>query len=261
MIASRTLPANYSQWNRHWGAPGGRQLPAVVNHWRFQRWAMQYRGPFAHQSNSATRAFEYPWAHDAVSRRGSELDIIEVGGGLSGMQFVLGREGHRVTNVDPGAQPGAEWGFTPDAHKYLCQLFGASVSLIPNSIEHAELGDQSADVLMSVSVLEHLEPSALAATASQIKRILRPSGIAILTIDLFVDLYPFTDRRAGDWGRNVNVRDFLEAAGLMLVSGDRSELFGFPEFNAQDIDARRDSYLLSDVSSTAQCLIAKLGHA
>lgn len=260
MIAPRQLPASFSQWNHEWGAPGGRTFPAA-GRLRYQRWALQYRGPFAHQSNSLTRRFEYPWAYDAVASRGPALDIVEFGGGLSGMQFVLAREGHHVTNIDPGARPGAEWGFTQDAHTYLCKIFGAGVSLVPDSLDHADLPDHSADVVMSISVLEHLSSPALEQTAAHIRRVLRASGVAIFTIDLFLDLYPFSSQTDGQWGRNVNVREFLETAGLELISGRTSELFGFPDFDARSIGSRRHSYLVSDVGSTAQCLIARLHEA
>src|SRR5207302_1299361 len=121
---------------------------------RFNRFALRYRGPFAHQSNSQTRAFEYPWTYAVLNGLRPNLTIVEIGGGLSGMQFVLAAAGHRVINVDPGARDGSTWGFDPKAHAYLCRLFAAPVRLVPEALSDAGLPDRSADVVMSISVLE-----------------------------------------------------------------------------------------------------------
>ena len=58
-------------------------------------------GPFAWQSNNSIRKFEYPWAYHTIRRQGSHLRVLEVGGGLSGLQFVLAAEGDEVINLDP----------------------------------------------------------------------------------------------------------------------------------------------------------------
>jgi SAM-dependent methyltransferase len=189
---------------------------------------------------------------------GDALDIVEVGGGLSGLQFLLARSGHRVTQVDPGARDDSEWHFSPKEHARLSQVFGAPVNLLPLTLTEANLADASVDVVLCVSVLEHLPPDELQRTAQVVKRILRPTGHVILTVDLFLDLNPFTHQIEGRWGRNIDVRQWLEAAGLELVSGHRKETYGFPEFDARTILQHRQAYLVSAAGSMAQCLVARL---
>jgi len=255
MIGRRKLPQEFVQWNKHWSAPHGRSFPiARFNSWRC---AQRYRGPFAHQTNSKTRKFEYPWAFHTIEDIGRNLDIIDIGGALSGLQFVLAAAGHRVVNVDPGARDDTFWGFTPKSHAFLSRVFRAPVRLFPMTLAEASLPDNSADVVMSISVLEHLELPEVIRTAQSIRRVLRPNGKVVLTIDLFLNLLPFTDQEEGKWGRNVNVREFLEVAGLELVSGNKSELFGFDEFRPDAILEAEDRYLVTKDRCTAQCLVAR----
>src|SRR5947208_2112443 len=101
MLAPSTLPVQFAEWNRREGSPFGRAsrrdriLGRLVG-------GVRRRGAFAWQGNSTTRHFEFPWAYEQVTSQGRELDILEIGGGLSGLQFVLAREGHHVRNLDPG---------------------------------------------------------------------------------------------------------------------------------------------------------------
>ena len=57
-------------------------------------------GPFAFQWNTVTRTYEYPWAYSQVADLGPSR-ILEIGGALPGLQFVLAKDGHDVHNVDP----------------------------------------------------------------------------------------------------------------------------------------------------------------
>src|SRR6187551_2265625 len=99
MIARRELPEQYRQWNRKYGAPFG-NWPA----WRSSPFAKaplwlssRLLGPFSTQTNNTFRAFEYPWAYHAASLEPGQR-VLEIGGGLSGFQFVLSRMGCHVVN-------------------------------------------------------------------------------------------------------------------------------------------------------------------
>lgn len=256
MIARGVLPAPFATWNRKWGAPAGRFWP-FPHSLQFNRLAMRYRGRFAHQHNSETRTFEYPWAHAAIAKYGQALDIVEIGGGLSGMQFVLAAEGHHIVNVDPGAGGDSTWGFELSSHEYLCKLYGVSVQLVPDTLPGAGFAAESADVVLSISVLEHLQDDDLEQAAAEIKRILRPDGIVVMTVDLFLNLAPFTKIETGDWGRNINVRHFLELTDLELVFGDPTELLGFDAFCPDAVLKNASSYLISSANSMAQCMIGR----
>ena len=255
MIASRQIPNAYQQWNARWGAPHGRpwKLGRLLGRTRAAR---RYRGPFIAQENNGTRRFEYPWAHGEIRRRGHGLDIVEVGGGLSGLQFVLASEGDRVVNVDPG-QPGLGWAADRAAHRELCRAFGAPVRLIDRTIATAGLADASADVVLCVSVLEHLTDDQLDEVAVQIGRILRPGGALVLTVDLFLDAAPFSGATENRWGRNIDVRRFLERAGLTLTAGTPNRLLGFDEFSAERVLADLGTLLIGDYPCLAQCLVAE----
>src|SRR4051812_24925362 len=99
MLAPRALPQHYIDWNRRNGAPAGRILRGGRLLGR-TRAGVRWRGPFAWQENNSTRAFEFPWAYEQITSRNGPLRVLEIGGGVSGLQFVLAREGHRVTNID-----------------------------------------------------------------------------------------------------------------------------------------------------------------
>jgi hypothetical protein len=259
MIAPATLPAEYEEWNRRWHAPHGRSVPFGGRlSWSLP--ALWFRGPFAVQPNSETRTFEYPWAHDQVTRRlGPGSVLVEVGGGLSGLQFVLAREGYDVTNVDPGmAAKGRGWAVSPTKHRVLSRMFGGPARLIPTVLEDARISERSVDGIISVSTLEHLTQSDLEGVAASIRSILKATGVVILTVDLFLDVVPFTNRSRNQWGTNIDIRTFLEQANLELIFGDRHQLFGFPEFSAATILERRDDFLSgSNATAFAQCLVAK----
>lgn len=201
--------------------------------------------------------FEYPWAYHAIRRRGSGLRILEVGGGLSGLQFVLAREGNHVVNVDPG-QDGYGWTYQSDLHARLCRAYHAPVELFPNRIDSLAAPSRSFDVILSVSALEHFHDADLATLAAAIKRLLKPDGRVALTIDLFLDLKPFSETDSNMWGRNLNVREFLHSAGLRLEEGNPAELVGFPEFTPAQIMGILSTYLLGNSYPVlSQCLVAR----
>jgi SAM-dependent methyltransferase len=262
MIAPRDLPDEFIHWNRRWGSPFGRDVPRWLTPWlpRQGRLESRWRGPFAYQSNSTTRRFEFPWTYGEIAARGQSLDVVEIGGGLSGMQFVLAGEGHRVINVDPGvAADGRGWKLDVDAHARLCRYFGAPVDLRSTTISGAGLADASVDVLLCISAIEHFAPAEVEEVAEQMRRVLRPGGIAVLTIDLFLDLCPFTREASNHYGRNLDVRSFLAAGGLELRSGEPAELLGFDEFSSEKVLADLSRFAIGEsYPALSQCLVAGL---
>jgi len=258
MIAPAVLPAEYQMWNDKWHAPFGRAFPLKGPiSWSLP--ALWFRGPFAVQPNSTTRFFEYPWAYrQVVDRLPVGKSVLEVGGGLAGLQWVLGRAGYSVINVDPGMEAkGHGWFVTPRKHHLLSRLFKAPVSLIPTPLEQALLPAESIDLVLCVSTLEHLIPAELKGVAESIKRILKPEGVAVLTVDLFLDVYPFTRATQNRWGTNINVYEFLERAGLRLIEGNPRQIFGFQEFDRESIAKHSSEFLVGgDGIALAQCLVA-----
>lgn len=259
MLARRQIPEQYHAFNGVWGAPLGRPPGRRGRLFgRTSRTAIRERGPFAWQPNNTTRAFEFPWAYDKIMGLGEDLTILELGGGMSGLQFVLARSGHQVINVDPGLQArGRGWDLNVDFHQRLQEVFVAPVDLRSATIATADVPDASVDVLLSVSTIEHFGRGDLTELIDHTVRVLRPGAHAVLTIDLFLDLIPFTRRERNEWGTNTDVRDLLERSGLELVEGAPAELCGFSEFDPEAIQSRLTELLTGSAAVLVQCVVAR----
>jgi SAM-dependent methyltransferase len=252
MLAPARLSEEFKSWNRRWHAPLGRRrtpwwipLPGALE--------ARLRGPFGFQENNSTRRFEYPFAYYEIESHGCALTVVEVGGALSGLQFVLAASGHRVTNIDPGLKHAA----AAQVHQRLCRAFRSPVRLLPTTLDQAGIADASVDALLAISVIEHLAEDDLRSLGREVGRILKPTGVAVLTIDLFLDLKPFCRRETNQWGRNIDVARFLREARLELVRGEPHELFGFPEFDAEQVIAKLGSYMIGTYPALAQCAVAR----
>jgi len=259
MLARRKLPTEYCHWNRKWQAPFGR-LPQFGHIMPNSRFNVRRRGPFGWQINNSTREFEYPWAYHAIARRGKGLSIVEIGGSLAGLQFVLAKEGHHVVNVDPGLKAGGlGWSLDEKLHARLCRCLDAPVQLIPNSLIEAGLKPASVDVLLCISALEHFSDDDLHSTAEELPRLLKPGGVVVMTVDLFLDTSPFCDRPSNRFGRNIDLKAFLQSASLQLVEGDPVELYGFDEFSTNNVLRSLAEYHVGrGYPCLAQCLTATL---
>lgn len=258
MLATKQLPPHYSAWNIKWTSPCGNpgyKLRAL----RHTRYDIKKRGPFAFQPNNSTREFEYPWAYESVSKRGPSQTVVDLGGSLGGLQFVLAMEGHTVLNVDPGLKAsGLGWNVDAVRHNHICRTYHVAVDLRTEPIEKAKISDQSVDVLLSVSALEHFSEGDLGNVIQELPRILKPDGVAILTVDLFLDLFPFTTRRQNDWGTNIDIKQFLDRSELELASGNADELYGYPDFSAPRVLENLSKYHVgTGYPSLAQCFVAK----
>jgi SAM-dependent methyltransferase len=257
MLAPRSLPAKFEEWNRTWRAPYGRKGFEI---WplQFRKWNIRLKGPFGWQPNNTIRTFEYPWTYDAITRLGKNLALVELGGAVSGLQFVLAKDGHQVINVDPGLDATGEgWDLDVNLHKNMVKAFNSHVDLRLVTLDKANIPSQSVDVVISVSVLEHLSDDALESVALHINRILKVGGHLVLTADLFLDVQPFCSRESNRWGRNISLAGFLKKSGLELVEGKKPELCGFPEFSTDSILANLSDYFIGAYPCLSQCLVAK----
>src|SRR5436309_7153445 len=105
MLARMTMEPRFFDWNRKWGAPAGLEGQSLVPDAvggvisaEAQK-EISRLGMFSAQPNNTRRVFEYPWAYFHADL-GAHMRLLEIGGALSGFQFVLSREGHEVDNVD-----------------------------------------------------------------------------------------------------------------------------------------------------------------
>jgi ubiquinone/menaquinone biosynthesis C-methylase UbiE len=116
------------------------------------------------------------------------------------------------------------------------------------------LPSDSVDVAYSISTIEHIPKDELPGMMREIERVLKPGGHGVFTVDLFLNLRPFTNRDHNEFGINVAPAELIAASGMSLVSGERAELLGFPEFDPQEVLARLERYLIGDrYPCMAQC--------
>jgi Methyltransferase domain len=245
MLARRELPREYALWNRAWAAPYGRRSPAIALLKPLgDRRVRRARGPFAFQGNTSTRAYEYPWAYFELADLGAGR-ILEIGGALSGLQFVLAKQGHEVHNVDPFFDYGkGDYSIDPLAeHTALNQSFGTNVTLHRSTLPEANIAGHFSAVVC-ISTLEHLPPESIEATLKAAKSMLCPGGRIVLSVDLFLNLKPFCSRPSNGWGTNASVAWIEEILGYTMVTGDRSELYGYQEFSTDRILSHLDEFAI-----------------
>jgi len=248
MLAKMILEPRFVEWNQRWGAPfgvEGRSVDPGAYGGLITADACKEiarLGMFSAQPNNSTRLIEYPWAYFNADLRPA-MNILEIGGGLSGFQFVLSHEGHAIDNVDPGMEV---FGFqiTKQSVDALNLLFGTTVTIKRCEIERAELAPGSYDRAFSLSVLEHLSVETIAAVMTKVFDALKPGGLFVLTVDLFLDVVPFAKKDANQWGRNVPITTLIDSSRFELVHGSREELYGFAEFDAQAILRNVQQYFI-----------------
>ena len=260
MLATSPIPKRFAAWNRKWGAPEGRvRRPELLLSGRTRdrmAWARpQIRGPFGFQPNNPTRKFEFPWAYEAIAPRAGQR-ALEVGGSNSGLQFVLSREGVAVTNVDPGTEArGRGWSVDAESIARLNRAFKTDVRLISSTLREADLPADHFDIAYSVSTIEHIPPDEYPELMATLARVLRPGGRLVLTVDLFLNLAPFTTRTSNEWGTNADVAELVALSGMRLVEGDRRQLLGYPEFSADEVLSRMEDLTFGGYPTGAQCLV------
>jgi 2-polyprenyl-3-methyl-5-hydroxy-6-metoxy-1,4-benzoquinol methylase len=246
VIGRKELPAKFAEWNEKWGAPFGYQGNRDFREGREPDGSLRLAsrapaspevGPFGFQPNSSTRIYEYPWAFFTAELEPG-MRTLDIGGGISGFQFVLAKQGCAVTNVDPTARADynlwSDPGFVSlnaEQHAMVNRVMGTDVQLIPERIQDADLEPGSFDRVFCLSVLEHVEPDEAHQMLASVADALRPGGRALVTVDLFLDLRPFGVLTRNRWGINMNVGALIEGSGLRFVYGDPRELLGTPEFD------------------------------
>ncbi|HBB30447.1 MAG TPA: hypothetical protein DDZ80_15275 [Cyanobacteria bacterium UBA8803] len=254
MLAPKNLPQEFTTWNIQHKAPEGPYWWVKVvrgrnfawrNRYNLPPWLIRQIGPFGFQLNSLARSFEYPWCFFATPLEAG-MQVLEVGAGSSGFQFVLAKSRLEVTSVDPLINPSKQvnWIFTAEQFNNLNQAFGGKVNFIQDFLQNAQLERDTYDRVFSISAIEHIPPEEIAPLVQEIARILKLGGFFIATIDLFMDCYPFTDKISNKYGSNISVCSLIEASGLKIKVGNPDELCGYPEFKPENICKQLEKFLV-----------------
>lgn len=261
MLAREPLSPAYQQWNDSHGAPGGTAIGRALRYAmpRFlpvQPWAVSRFGAFSFQKNNDTRRWEYPWIAEMIGDPSGKR-ILDIGGSLAGMQFVLASQGGLVTNLDPGlGAAGLGWKVDHRSLDNMTAATGTTVELIPKTFEDADLPPSSFDIALSISTIEHIPETELRDLFDQIGAVLSPGGRFVMTIDLFLDLEPFTTQTSNHWGTNVDVWDLVQRSGLELAVGVPEELYGHPDFDVAGIADGLDDFIVgNDYPTLVQAIV------
>ena len=259
MLALHSLPAEYAAWNKQWGAPNGFPFAQELLHQPNLSLEIVARlaGPFAFQSNNSTREFEYPWAYHQIDHS-APRDIIDIGGGVTGMQFVLSMLGHRVRTVDPGlASREYQWGSRSFRHEGLNAAFATPIEVHGCYLEEANLPPAAFDYVICISTMEHATAPAVVSLLEAARRTLKAGGRLVATVDLFLNLAPFTSRQENEWGTNIDLGAILTKVcpPFKLVTGSREELCGFPEFSAARVLENLERYYVGVYPCLSQCFV------
>lgn len=248
MLARKPMEKRFADWNRQWGAPFGRKATGngmIQRFFREKHHTIRSKGMFGFQPNNDTREFEYPWAFFAA-QLSPGMRVLEIGGSLSGFQFALDRSGMSVVNVDPGME-NQGWPVSPDSIGRLNEAFGTNVQLIKAPIEQASLGNAKFDRVFSISVLEHFPREVLKGAMHKTHCALKEGGLFVLTVDLFLDLHPFSDQVENRYGTNASIKELIDPDKFDLVYGDKRELFGFDEFDPKRIMAQLPALVIGQI--------------
>lgn len=190
----------FRKWSESRFGPGGHYLGEIFR--RIEKGVNLLRAPRAaldsdriiHSSRvNANRFWEYPFSlrsGDVLS--GPKLDILDAGGGWSLLpMYLTSRLGHKVTSVDLDELKMRY--FSPA----LASFFGAAPQYKVEDLTALNFGDNTFDRVFCVSVLEHIEEetdekgrrvnrhsrSLDVAAIREMLRVLKPSGLLVLTIE------------------------------------------------------------------------------
>jgi hypothetical protein len=77
---------------------------------------------------------------------------------------------------------------------------------------------------------------------------LRPGGYFVLSVDLSLNVTPFTNRKDNQYGRNANIRKMIESASFQLVNGNPEELY-------DHIQSTLEEFLIGVYPALVQCFV------
>lgn len=144
---------------------------------------------------------------------GPELRILDLGCGTGLMLRRLEARGCQVVGVD----------MRPEGLRHLA----ATSPVVQADATRLPFTADSFDALLLLDIVEHVDDRALLA---EVRRVLRPGGVAVLTVPAFPWLWSYRDQAAGHLRRYTRRRlvDTLAQAGLVVREVRYYQFFLFP---------------------------------
>jgi len=119
----------------------------------------------------------------------------------------------------------------------------------------AKLEKDSFDVVYSISVMEHFVSEEFWETARHVWDCLKIGGKFVVTVDLFLNLFPFSSRQTNEYGVNYPVGKLIECETFSLANGDPREIYGTGVFDQERIISNLEDYYVGVYPALAQCLV------
>jgi SAM-dependent methyltransferase len=137
----------------------------------------------------------------------------------------------------------------------MSRMFGTDVTLLNTTIENADLPSNTFDRAFSISAIEHMPPADIENIMTHVYRVLKPGSDFVLTVDLFLDIAPFSSLSSNLYGSNVDLHWMTRLAPFERTIRAPEELHGFPEFEALKILSDVDQFLRGDHPALVRCLV------
>ena len=130
----------------------------------------------------ATRLWEYPFAVTAADLR-KGMSCADIGCGMTPFTVFLMRLcGCKVTGFDPDLYAS---GFRYKAFGVSREFIGRTgLRVLPSPMQHLDAEESAFDRVFCISVLEHVSEAIARRGVQEIARVLKPGGLAILTLDV-----------------------------------------------------------------------------
>jgi SAM-dependent methyltransferase len=188
--------------------------------------------------------WEYPFVLKNLDLKPG-LRILDAGCGRAPLQFLLSELGMEVHGIDPYENVG--W---HGIDRRLARKYGLSIEYRVEGMEKIGYPDGFFDRVMSVSVLEHVRARPVrdelktpqseedrllqARMIREMVRVLKKDGLLILTLDVM-----FPDSRTCLEG-NIDVKNLLDASGLMFLGGIPEGFYGSRPFDMRNVLLKKD---------------------
>jgi len=133
--------------------------------------------------NHEHRRWEYGLAKALLDQTGEKLTVIDVGSGASPLGIALKLAGHDVWETDSGA-----YGNPVKQLQHQCMTYKVEIPwVLQPSEEMPDVPDDTFDVTLSISVMEHVDAEREKDAWLELKRITKPGGLIFATMDFHPD--------------------------------------------------------------------------